>query len=382
MASVALYTPKAVFAFEEQLVQKGLCSMEHLMQCAGLAAWQHLQTCAPSMKKIIVCCGAGHNAGDAYVLATHAKQAGVEVLIFYWQDPALLPELAKKKADEAVSMRIKLLPWQAEACFDHADYIIDGLFGIGLNRDITGSLYVSGITAMNKSAVPVFSLDVPSGISADSGSILGVAVQATTTLSFLLRKRGLYTADAVDYCGEISVDSLGVAESVLAACEANTALVNTEELMKLLPARQRNSHKGMYGHVLVIAGDQGMMGAAIMAAQAAMRAGAGLVTLAVHQTQDLNQDLLPAEIIVQRFADLPALESILPKHQVVVIGPGCTNNAATAETLECVLRFNGPVVIDAGALRVLASMPEADLSQAILTPHPGEAAAFVVYEYR
>lgn len=252
-----------------------------LMDKAGAAAAELAGTLASeSGDPVLVLAGPGNNGGDALVAARHLSVQGCRVAVVSRADPTRLPPDAARAwaawrenggailADIPTSQRFSL--------------VIDGLFGVGLARDVTGG-EARWIAQANAMACPRLALDVPSGLDSDSGQIRGCAVRADHTLTFIGLKPGLLTADGPDYAGELHLDTLGIDPAALPAT-MGSALTQLEARHRL-PARARNSHKGLYGHVGIIGGDTGMVGASLIAGRAALQAGAGSVTLGVLDTR-------------------------------------------------------------------------------------------------
>ncbi|HMK43516.1 MAG TPA: NAD(P)H-hydrate dehydratase, partial [Dissulfurispiraceae bacterium] len=268
----------------------------------------------------------------------------------------------------------------------HAAVIIDAIFGTGLSRHITGSL-ASAVRTVNASGRPVISVDIPSGISADSGAILGEAVHADQTVTFGLPKRGHYLYPGAGHAGILSVDDIGFPRELLADDGIGAALIVEENMAALIPERLPDAHKNMFGHAFVVAGSAGKTGAALMTARACLRAGAGLVTLGVPETL---MDVIMARVTEEMVLPLPddgtgalapfAADEILrycaERFDVLAIGPGLGASAAV-RSIVCTLLESAalPMVLDADALNVLAGQPgilRRAKAPVLLTPHPGE----------
>ena len=341
-----------------------------LMDSAGAAAAELAGTLASeSGDPVLILAGPGNNGGDALVTARHLSAQGCRVTVVSRADPARLPPDAARAwatwrenggailADIPPSQRFSL--------------VIDGLFGVGLARDVTGD-EARWIAQANAMACPRLALDVPSGLDSDSGRIRGCAVRADHTLTFLGLKPGLLTADGPDYAGELHLDMLGIDPAALPAT-MGSALTQLEARHRL-PARARNSHKGLYGHIGIVGGDAGMVGACLIAGRAALQAGAGSVTLGV----------LDARIAVD-YGE-PRLMFALPGKLAemeldgLAIGPGLGQHPPARALVEAALAAACPLVLDADALNLLAGDPELARRAArrthptLLTPHPGEAA--------
>jgi len=341
-----------------------------LMEKAGAAAAELAGTLASeSGEPVLVLAGPGNNGGDALVVARRLTTQGFRVAVVSRADPVRLPPDAARAwaawRENGGAILADIPPSQRYSL------VIDGLFGVGLQRDISGedARWIAQANALN---CPKLALDVPSGLDSDSGRVCGCALRADHTLTFLGLKPGLLTADGPDYTGQLHLDALGVDPRVLPATPG-IALTQLENRHRL-PARAHNSHKGLYGHVGIIGAAPGMVGAGLIAGRAALQQGAGSVTLG---TLD--------ERVVVDYAE-PRLmfavpESLLEKNlSVLAIGPGLGQSPRAHALLQAALAASCPLVLDADALNLLAGDPEL-ASQAmrrshptLLTPHPGEAA--------
>ncbi|MDR1074881.1 MAG: NAD(P)H-hydrate dehydratase [Xanthomonadaceae bacterium] len=341
-----------------------------LMQRAGQAAWRTVLDLWPEARGIDVVCGTGNNGGDGYVLARMALESGRRVRVIHLPDRGPRTELAQRACTEylVAGGSVELFPTE----LSRSDLIVDALFGIGLDRAPDAAL--GGlIGAINESGCPVLALDVPSGLDADCGIAPGVAVYADCTLQFIVRHQGLYTGDALDYGGELRLDPLDVPDEAFGGVKAAATLLAPEHLAAWLYPRRRNSHKGESGRVFCIGGDHGGGGAVALCAEAALRSGAGLVSVATrieHVPAILAQRPEAMAFAAQHVDDVVER---LEWADVVAIGPGLGQHPWGAMLLAGVLDSGVDAVIDADALNMLASAPQA-LPQAVLTPHPGEAA--------
>jgi len=361
-----LYSPESVYQLDQAAVEIDTLPELQLMQRAGDAVWQALCRRWPQTAAITIFAGAGNNGGDAFVVAICARQQGVEVQLISRGD------LDKQSA---TAKHFKQL-WQRQGGIIEAwdrqaicgEIIVDGLLGIGLKRDLDQS-WQQMINRINLCAVPRVAIDIPSGLNAATGIAQPVAIEATLTVTFIGAKTGQYLADGPDYCGELVYHDLGVSSRVLQSVEPS---LQTIETCRLPQPRKNNSHKNQYGHVLVIGGDQGMSGAVALAAKAALRSGAGMVSALVHPRCCNNLAATP-EIMVQSW---DAIESGLAQASVVVIGPGLGNSEAARECREQLHDLELPMIVDASALD--AEFLQALRSdQVVITPHPGEAASLL-----
>jgi len=344
-----------------------------LMQRAGSAAWRLLRARWPAAGRIVVVCGPGNNGGDGWVVAELARRDGLTPVVVALGDQMALgadaaaARTAALAADVAVSTSLDALA--------EAEVIVDGLFGIGLTREVQGE-YRTAIEAMNAGAsrgVPLLALDIPSGLHADTGAVLGLAVRATATVTFIALKRGLVTGMAAEHVGALSVDALGTSPAIRQGIAVAARRVTARTRAALLPPRARAAHKGSHGHVLVVGGAPGYAGAARLAAEAALRTGAGLVSAAVHPACAAHLNLGRPEIMVHAVDGPRTLAPLLKRATVVAIGPGLAQDDWGAALFGAVCDVDLPRVLDADALNLLArdAQRRADW---VLTPHPGEAA--------
>lgn len=337
-----------------------------LMQRAGQAAWRRLLQRWPQAQRIVMACGTGNNGGDGYVVALYALQAGRNVEVVRTAEPCSELAVRACKEFEANAGRCTT----ATDSFEHADVIVDALFGIGLSRGLEGAP-ADVVLRINGAGKPVLALDVPSGVDAQTGNVPGEAVRATTTLQMLAPHRGLLTGAAIDYCGELATDALGVNVDGRDAC---AFALSADALGDWLQPRARDSHKGTYGHVLCVGGDAGSGGAIALCAQAALRSGAGLVSVATRAQHVPAIIAAGPEIMAASVEDAAALTAFLERASVTAVGPGLGQQAWGAALFEAAMKSDRPLVVDADALNLLSRTPRQLPSDAVITPHPGEAA--------
>ena len=363
--SLYLYTADQARAVDRRAIDQLGIPGYTLMQRAGQAAFEALQRHWPQAQRVCAVCGSGNNGGDGLVVARLAKAAGLEAsVVLLGKGPREGGEAAQALADwQAAGGEVAAFEGDVPA----ADVYVDGLFGTGLARAPEGA-WAQVIEALAGRAV--LALDVPSGLDADTGAAPGAVVNANLTVSFILRKRGLYTGVGPDCAGERLFADLGVPESARAESEARTFL---RQAPRALPARRRAAHKGDNGHVLIVGGAPGMSGAARLAGEAALRTGAGLVTVATHPLHAAWLNVGRWELMVRGVADATDLGRLLDRADVVAVGPGLGRDAWGRGLWQRVLDAHCPLVVDADALNLLADMP-AKRADWVLTPHPGEAA--------
>jgi len=340
-----------------------------LMQRAGAAAWQWLQARWPRARRLVVVCGTGNNGGDGYVLATLARLSGVAVRVVHLPEHGPESSLAQRACTDFLARggHVDLYP----CALDEADVIVDALFGIGLNRapdPPTAAL----IEAINRAGTPVLALDVPSGIDAEHGTRPGVAVQATATLQFIVPHLGLHTGDALEHVGERALADLDVPASAIGAMRPRAESWSPQLLATGLAPRRRNTHKGESGHVLCVGGNEGSGGALMLAAEAALRSGAGLVSAATRTRHVAPLLGRCPEVMARAVEDGDVLPAMLQRADVIAIGPGLGQDDWAHALWRICVAAGRPMVVDADALNLLAGTPQ-PLADAVITPHPGEA---------
>ncbi len=346
--------------------QRGIPGFQ-LMSRAGLAAFQTLQQRWPGADSLAVFCGAGNNAGDGYIVARLALESGMLVTVY-----AVSP-IEKLHGDARLAMQNyqqiggEIIPYQADtACT--AEIIVDALLGTGLDRPVTG-IYAQAIETINGLDRPVVALDIPSGLHADSGCVLGCAVHACCTIAFIGLKRGQFTGEAADFCGELYFSSLDVPQEIYYGMPVAAWRLTEPHL----PRRRRCAHKGSNGHVLVIGGEQGYSGAARMAAEAAARVGAGLVSIATRAAHAALMNSGRPELMCHAVENTRQLRPLLDKASVIVVGPGLGCSQWASDLFHAALECHKPLLIDADGLNFLANTALSN-DRWVLTPHPGEAA--------
>lgn len=339
-----------------------------LMQRAGAAAWRELLARWPQAQRIAIACGPGNNGGDGYVLARHALESGRDVRVLQLQLPRTGP--ARRACEEFVRAGGRI-----ETGMDSlpaADVAVDALFGIGLARAPDGGA-AAWIEAINAAGLPVLAIDVPSGVDAQRGSVHGVAVRASRTLECIAPKAGLRTGAALDHVGLLSLATLEVPQAAFDGIEPAAELFGPGQLHALLPRRRRDSHKGDSGRALCVGGDLGMGGAVLLCAEAALRGGAGLVHVATREAHVAPLLARCPEAMAVAAEDTDAFVPLFEAADVIALGPGLGQGEWGCALFSAAISAGKPLVVDADALNLLAQAPRV-LPQAVLTPHPGEAA--------
>jgi hydroxyethylthiazole kinase-like uncharacterized protein yjeF len=372
--TAALYDVPALRAIEAAAAAQSGDDYD-LMRRAGEAAWRTVADRWPAVRSLLVVCGPGNNGGDGYVLARHARAAGLPVCVMHLPEHAPRSPLAIRACDEYIAAggAVRALPVLPSPVLPEADLLVDALFGIGLDRRAVQGDVAALIEAINRFPAPVLALDVPSGLDAQRGSAPGRVVAADCTIEFIAPKPGLRTGHARDVVGELRCDTLGIDSGIAVAGPAAVAL-QRRDLARWLVPRRNDSHKGHHGRVLCVGGEHGRAGAILMAAEAVLRSGAGLVdvaTRAAHLAPLLAR--LP-EAMAHAVADDGRLPGgLVDSADVVLLGPGLGQDAWGERLFETLVAAGKPLVLDADALNLLAGRPR-PLPAAILTPHPGEAA--------
>lgn len=371
-----LYRAEAVREIDRIAIHEAGIDGFELMSRAGGAAFDALRDRWPEARHLSIFCGTGNNGGDGYVMAALAEKAGLEAHCIQVGD-------SDKIQGDA------LTAWQhakdAGASFEAfapgfnctADVVVDALLGTGLSGAAKGA-QAEAIQVINDSGCPVLAVDIPSGLCADTGTCLGATVKAQVTVTFIGMKQGLLTGQAPDQVGELLFAGLEVPQSVLARVQASATLLNAGHVAHWLPPRSRLAHKGQNGHVLIIGGDAGMGGAAAMAAEAAGRVGAGLISVLTRPQHIAPILARRPECMVAAVDEGEDIRHWLERVDVVVAGPGIGQQPWGQSLLRQVLDCDCPLVLDADGLNLLAGWwqsGEKVVHRApwVLTPHPGEA---------
>ncbi len=365
-----LYRAADVRALDRLTIEAGTPGIT-LMERAGAAAFALLRHRWPRAQHLAVFCGGGNNGGDGFVIARLAKQQGMAVTVYLLADPARLAGEALQSYQAMLSGHVKVEA-RVPADLSGFDLVIDSLLGTGLNEDVRDP-YRQAIERMNASALPVLAIDIPSGLSADTGAVLGAAVKAQATITFIGLKPGLLTGEGRDYCGELVFAGLGVPAEVYDQVAPAAQRIDYVSLKHLLPPRSRSAHKGAHGHVLLIGGELGMSGAIRLAGEAALRGGAGLVSIATRREHAAQISAARPELMCHGVETQEEFDALLARATVVAIGPGLGRGEWGRRLLRYALGLKLPVVIDADGLNLLAEQP-CRREHWILTPHPGEAA--------
>ena len=371
-----LYSIESIRKLDQLAIKDFGITEVQLMENAGLAAYNSLKKYYPNTKNILVVCGGGNNGGDGYVLAKLAHIDGMNVVIWDASEKNTTRELATKVKEAVEALNIPFI-FDEEINFIGIDVIVDALCGIGLLGNSLKPYTKNVINKINSSGIPILSIDCPSGLNADTGSIIEIAVRARLTITFLGCKKGLYTGMAPEFCGSIICDTLNLPIAVFEQVNADCIKYTFHDIKALLKPRSRISHKGSNGHLLIIGGDYGFMGAVAMAARAALRTGAGLVSVATRKGHAASITSYSPEVMCHEVEDAIELKILLGKATTLVLGPGLGQSDWSKMMFDTTLQSTLPTVIDADGLNLLASdqkhIHEMN-NKYILTPHPGEAA--------
>jgi len=366
-----LYRADQVRSLDRRIIEHHAISGFQLMERAAASAWQELGTAWPEARRVTVLCGSGNNAGDGFLLAGLAHDAGCQVRLITLTDPDNLAGDASRAARLTLG-RVPAEPFTGSNQLADADILIDAILGTGLDRTLEGE-YLDAVKAVNASGRPVLAIDIPTGLHADCGQVMGDAVQADVTVTFIGLKQGLFTGYGADYCGKIIFADLGAPDEIYSAIPAAVRRIDYAAQKSLLSPRRRSAHKGAFGHVLVLGGDYGYNGAVRMTAEAAARCGAGLTSVATRSGHALAIPMAVPELMARGVEQPAELDPMLTRASVVVAGPGLGQDDWGQKLFTKILDSPLPLILDADALNLLAREP-AQSDRWILTPHPGEAA--------
>ncbi len=381
-----VYTAQQTRALDQYIIEHCNINGWTLIQRAGDAAFQAMRMTWPQTDTLVVLTGAGNNAGDGYIMAALAQQQGFNVQVLYLTSPDDLKGDALLASKHCIDLGVPCTPFTST--LPPANLYVDALLGTGLSRTVEGD-YRHAIEALNQSTAPILSLDIPSGLCADTGMPFNLAVKATATMTFIAVKRGLLTGLGPDHTGHLWYADLNIEANLPEQLFNNTNNTNNTqakqgvaclnfETCPTLPKRLPSSHKGQFGHVLIVGGDSGMGGAPLLAAESAFSTGVGLVTVAT------RAEHVPAilsrcpELMCSAIDDEQSLTPLIKRAQVVVLGPGLGQDPWGLALAQQVLKHPITTVLDADALNLLAtgklSIPNTSTASYVITPHPKEAA--------
>lgn len=392
-----LLTSHQIRAIEQQIFSQ--CDSEYsVMVEAATAATKVLRMNMPMIRQIGIVVGAGNNGGDGYVMATLLQEMGLDVGIWALALPATAS--AKQARAAAEQAQVTIIDRQSDELFVQSlaaaqvEIWIDAIIGIGITEPVRDPV-ARVIEQLNDSAIPVISIDMPAGLDCDTGQAHGVAIMAKMTITVIAHKVGQLTCDGPDHCGELVLATLDVDDDLIqrgllvaqesSECRSQSAQIERVSWLQCrrqypihLPKRLGNSHKGDYGHSLIIGGDTGLSGAAILASEAALRCGSGKVSCATSETT-VNAILARTpEVMAHSVRTGLQLQPLLEQASVIAVGPGLGTTSWGQLLLQQVLQAEQPTVLDADALNLLSAnngfVADFRDRSVVITPHPGEAA--------
>jgi len=373
-----LYTAEQTRELDRVTIEEFEVSGTVLMERAGNVAFDVLKERWPEAKTLCFVCGTGNNGGDGFVMArlAYEQEYHVEVLVVGDSNKIKGDALAAKQRLEGCGINTQAY---GNGKLPLADLVVDAVFGTGLKGKATGDA-VFAINAINQHGTPVLALDIPSGLLADTGNVPsgddgdgddGEVVQAHVTVSFIGLNQGLLTAKGPDFCGELIFDDLQIPSGV--ALKVPTTVKRLNISSSIFNKRDKDSHKGLFGHVLIVGGEIGMSGAARLACEAALRTGAGLVSLATRYAHASVINSTRPEIMSYPAERENEIAFLIEKANVIAVGPGLGKSEWSATLFAAALNSKKTLIVDADALNLLAMEP-LQRDNWILTPHPGEAA--------
>ncbi len=363
-----LYRVEQVRELDRIAIQEFGIPGYELMNRAAMASFRIIRMNWREIDGVAIFCGSGNNAGDGYVLARLMMEARMGVVVHAVAPPSQLKGDALDAFQDYQAIGGKTIDFHPSIEYS-ANTLIDAILGTGVNREVTGR-FAEAIETINQAGKTVISLDIPSGLNADTGVKMGEAVCANATITFIGLKQGIFTGDAPDCCGEIYFSSLDVPEDLYPKVPTTTTLMKDPDFQH----RKRCAHKGKFGHVLVVGGSHGFSGAARLSGEAAARIGAGLVSIATQPEHAGYMNVMVPELMCHGVDNQQQLQALIQKATVIVIGPGLGQSKWAKELWQQVMATEDKLlVVDADALNLLAKNVQYK-SNWILTPHPGEAA--------
>lgn len=369
-----LYTAAQTRALDHAAISEFAIPGITLMARAASACFDMLTDLWPDLGQIQVLCGTGNNGGDGYLIADLAHKRGIKVQVVQLGDCTKITGDAALARQQALANGVVEQPYVPGNLLGEG-VIVDAMLGTGLGGDVREP-YLLAIHEINACVLPVLAVDIPTGLCSDSGRVLGAAVVADVTVSFIGLKRGLFTLDAPDYTGAIQFTDLEVPHGAYQRVTPDCQRLELEHLLAGLPVRSASAHKGSYGTVLVVGGDHGMAGAAAMAAEAALRSGAGLVRAATRPEHVSALVARTPEIMARGVVSGQELEPLLADANILVVGPGLGQSPWSEQLLRVAGASGKPMVLDADGLNLLIQgniVENRRRDNWVLTPHPGEA---------
>jgi len=367
---VEIFSVETVRAIDRTAISDAGISGYSLMTRAAETALLEAKAAFPDAARWQLICGAGNNAGDGYVLARLAALQGIAVSVLAMVPPEALSGDAAIACRDFVAEGGKHLDWHGELDAE-ATLVVDALLGSGLDREV-GGRFADAVRAVNAHPGKVLALDIPAGIHGDTGQVLGTAIRADLTVTFVGLKTGLFLGDAPDYVGVLKYSDLGIPAECRADRPVQMRRIDDALLLKWLAPRKRHAHKGDFGHLVVVGGGPGMPGAITLCGEAALRSGAGRVSVATHPDHHAAIAAACPELMCHAVSSGADLQRLLQQATTVVIGPGLGQSDWAEELFAVAMRSDLPLLVDADALTLLS---ESDIRHGnwVLTPHPGEA---------
>lgn len=350
-----------------------------LMENAALKILKHISY--DEFKNYIIICGKGNNGGDGLVVARHLISHGMEVKVFivgkgnpsgdFIINYNILKNIKANIIEIQGEEELNLL----KESIEEKSFVLDSIFGTGLKREVEG-LFKEVIDIINEKSKYTLSVDIPSGLHSDLGKILGTAIKANKTVSFVMYKRGFFSYEAMNYTGQVIVESIGMPRMALETVDKKEFYLDNDFIYKNLKKRDPLAHKGNFGRVLIFGGSKGFTGAAVIATKSAVKSGAGLVTVCTEEEvlDNVSTRLLEAMSTTNNSKDI---EEYIKNADAIAIGPGMGNKIETLNLVKKVLKYrNCPVIIDADGINVLENnlqlLTNKNEYPIILTPHLGE----------
>ena len=369
-----IYFREQLVAIEQAAMQDMGVSPYELMQRAANAAFYLIAQRQNDKTNCLVLVGGGNNGGDGLVFARRWLEAGRSVTVISLNKDNTWEGAAEQAYNDLVKSGGEVLNFLPhDVNLSRYDLIVDAILGTGVAREIKGTI-AAWIEYINQSDTTILSLDTPTGLHPDTGEILSYAVQADFTISFIANKTGFFLNDGPNCVGRLSCDDLGISQKIYENVAAPVMRQeNGEDHMHYLNSRKRTFHKGDAGYVLVVGGNSGFSGATVLSGLAALRTGAGLVSIAAHPESVTAIRSAQPELMVHPIHAASEIEPLFERAAVIIVGPGLGQDTWAQSLLKAVLKTDKPLVVDADALNLLAKSPEHS-DNWVLTPHPGEAA--------
>lgn len=370
-----LYSAKTVREIDQAAIKKMNNGAIKLMNRAGTAAFEELIEAFGQPSLITVFCGSGNNAGDGYILAGRAAQRLIPVQVVELGNAKNFSEQTQQAREYAEQNKVKFCALTDSLVLDQG-IIVDSLLGTGANGSLKDA-YAQAVDQINQSGLPVLAMDIATGLNADTGAVSDRAIKADITVTFVGAKAGLFTGRGPSISGEVIYHSLDIADEIYEEFTPQAQLMDVYDLLEMLPQFDGDEYKNQRGHCMIIGGDHGYGGAASLAAEASLKVGSGLTSVAT-QPEHISAILARCpEIMACGVTSGQQLEPLLEKPSVLVVGPGLGRSPWSEQLLQKAVATGLPMVLDADALNILADerVVRQDKAQRwVLTPHMGEAA--------